>query len=359
LLADEPSGELDAANAAVIRDLITSVSRELGSSAVIASHDPAMASAAARVVVVRDGRVVEERRDGITSAVLGHGGWLPVPPGLLDEAGISGTARISRAGDGSLRVRPATGHNARTEVAAAGAEAFAAVAAGWRPIRTASVEASMLTCSRGRGRGRRLVLDGFGHIFAPGVLTVVTGRSGSGKTTLLQLLAGLDVPDGGEVLLDGEPLSARTAEGRAALRRARIAYLPQEPTPAGFLSATENIVLALQLRGVAREPALTHAAAVLEQTRMSERADQPAFRLSAGEAQRLGLARALACSTGLLILDEPTSRLDRLAAETVAQGLSATARDQGQTIICATHDPELIALAGAVVELGRLTTSCR
>jgi ABC-type multidrug transport system ATPase subunit len=127
--------------------------------------------------------------------------------------------------------------------------------------------------------------------------------------------------------------------------------MPQEPAPAAFLSPTENIVLALQLRGVARSAALDRASAVLAQAGLSERAHQPAERLSAGEAQRLGLARALACSNGLLVLDEPTSRLDRLAAATVAQRLADAARLGGHTIICATHDPDVIALAGEVVSL--------
>ena len=347
LLADEPSGELDAANAATIRDLITSLSRELGSSAVIASHDPAMASAADRVVVVRDGRVVEERSGGTTSVVLGQGGWLPIPPELLEQAGIARTARVEQAPDGALRIEPAAGARRPSP----SSDASAAAPGPVHPVRAAHVEARTLSCARGRGRGRRPVLDGFTHAFAPAALTVVTGRSGSGKTTLLRLLAGLDVPDGGEVVIDGESLAGRDAERRAQLRRERIGYLPQEPAPVGFLSPTENIVLALQLRGVAREPAAARASAVLAQTRLSERADQPALRLSAGESQRLGLARALACSSGLLILDEPTSRLDRLAAQAVARRLSGTARTEGHTIICATHDPELVAVADDVVAL--------
>ena len=345
LLADEPSGELDAASAAMIRDLITSLSREFGSSAVIASHDEAMAAAADRVLVVRDGRVVEERRDGASTAVLGRGGWLPLPPDLVAQAQIGTTARV-RAVDRGLIVEPAGERTAG--VVTAGDAPATSPAEG----RGAAVEARSLSRSRGRGRARRLVLDGFVHAFAAGAMTVVTGRSGSGKTTLLRLLAGLERPDAGDVLIDGRSLDGSGAEELAALRRTRVAFMPQEPAPAAFLSPTENIVLALQLRGLARPAALERACAALAHAGLSERARQPAERLSAGEAQRLGLARALACSSGLLVLDEPTSRLDRLAAAAVAERLAAAAID-GHTVICATHDPSVIELAAHVVELPR------
>src|SRR5205085_12431108 len=95
----------------------------------------------------------------------------------------------------------------------------------------------------------RHVLTDVSRSLVPGRLTVVVGPSGSGKTTLLRLLAGLDVPDGGEIELDGEDVSAWDAERRASLRRRRIGYLPQEPSPIAFLSAEENVALALRLRG--------------------------------------------------------------------------------------------------------------
>src|SRR5207302_3079290 len=104
---------------------------------------------------------------------------------------------------------------------------------------------------RGRGRGARArsVLDGLTLSLAAGRLTVVTGPSGVGKTTLVRLLGGLDRPDSGELLFDGLSLAGYNAEARAALRRERIGYLPQEPSPVPFLSAEENVVLALRLRG--------------------------------------------------------------------------------------------------------------
>ena len=197
------------------------------------------------------------------------------------------------------------------------------------------------------------VLDGLSLGFASGRMTVVSGRSGSGKTTLLALIGGLDRADAGELRIDDVALRRCDAEQLAALRRERIGYLPQEPTPVGFLSAEENVVLALRLRGWDQAEAAERAAVVLSRVGLADRARQRVSRLSAGEAQRVALARALASARGLLVVDEPTSRLDESNAVRVADLLSEAAAADGQTVICATHDPELIKRADDVLRLER------
>jgi ABC-type lipoprotein export system ATPase subunit len=184
-----------------------------------------------------------------------------------------------------------------------------------------------------------------------GSLTVIRGPSGSGKTTLLRLLAGLAAADEGTVTVDGVDLRGLDAEGLAALRRRRIGYLPQDPVAVGFLSATENIVLALRWRGWSTAPAQARAGQLLEAVGLRERSRQRVARLSAGEAQRVALARALAAAPGLVIVDEPTSRLDREHAGAVADLLAATASREHQTIVCASHDPEVEARADHQIDL--------
>ena len=203
----------------------------------------------------------------------------------------------------------------------------------------------------GHGLTRRDVLGGLTHDFAPGRMTAITGRSGAGKTTLLKLLAGLDRPSSGQVILDGHPLGDRNGEQLASLRRERIGYLSQEPAPIGFLSAQENAVLVLRIRGWDADAAAERAARALTRAGLAGRARQRVHRLSAGEAQRLALARALASARGLLIVDEPTSRQDESNARAVAALLAAAAHEEGQTVICATHDPAVIRQADQVVVL--------
>ena len=154
------------------------------------------------------------------------------------------------------------------------------------------------------------------------------------------------------MLLDSGSLASRDPEQLAAVRRERVGYLPQEPSPIGFLSSVENVALALRLRGWNAAEADRRAAAVLGWVGLSERAAQRVARLSAGEAQRVALARALASARGLLIVDEPTSRLDQATAATVAELLAAAASQDHQTVICATHDAELVRRAHDVLELG-------
>jgi putative ABC transport system ATP-binding protein len=183
-------------------------------------------------------------------------------------------------------------------------------------------------------------------------MTAITGRSGAGKTTLLKLVAGLDRPSSGQIMLDGQPLDDCDGEQLASLRRQRIGYLSQEPAPIEFLSAEENVVLTLRMRGWDADAAARRAAETLAKVGLADRARQRVHRLSAGEAQRLALARALAGARGLLIADEPTSRQDEANARAVAALLGAAAHEEGQTVICATHDPAVIRHADKAVALG-------
>jgi ABC-type lipoprotein export system ATPase subunit len=345
LLADEPTGELDQASAEAVRSLIAELAREEGMGVIIVSHDAATGRMADRAVRLRDGRVVEERRHGERALVVDLDGWLRIPSSLRREAGISTRARIQAAGNG-LVVTPATPGSETSRGPAA--ETSTATRNDWRP---AGVELHSVTRSYPHGAGRRRVIDSLSEAFAPGCLTVVTGRSGTGKTTLLRLLAGLDRPDSGELTVDAVALGDADPEQRARLRRRRIGFLPQQPSPVGFLSALENVVLVLRIRGWEPGAAAERARTTLAQVGLADRAGQRVHRLSAGEAQRVALARALASARGLLIVDEPTSRLDAANAATIGRLLSAAAREDGQTVICATHDPALIGQAERLITL--------
>jgi ABC-type lipoprotein export system ATPase subunit len=356
LLADEPTGELDAVHGRGVLDLIAELARAERTTVIVVSHDPAAAAAADRSVRMRDGRIVEEIGDapGGGGIVVGRSGWLSLPPALLREAGIGERAQVRVAGGGLLvsaagaAVAPAAGPAERSYGGGRAGSNHAHPRAAWTP---ATIELRDVVRTRGRGRAQRTVLHGLTHSLAAGRVTAVAGASGSGKTTLLRLVAGLDRPDGGAILVDAHDLAADDAESLAALRRQRIWYLAQEPAPVAFLSAEENIVLALRSRGWDEPDARAQAAFALARVGLAERARQRAGRLSAGEAQRLALARALASARGLLIVDEPTSRLDEANATMTAELLSAAAREDGQTVLCATHDERLLALADDVVDL--------
>ncbi len=357
LLADEPTGELDADSARTVRGMLASLVRAEDASAIVVSHDSAAARDADRVIHLRDGRVVEDRRakedghaDG-ASLLVGRGGWVRLPAELLLGSGVPSRVVAKRVA-GGLLVTPAS---SPAEYVPKRAEniptpAQSTISRAERRFPPALLEARDVNRRFGRGPSERIALNALSHKFATSQLTVVTGRSGSGKTTLLQLLCGLDRPDRGSVLIDEQPLG-EDRERLAAIRRARIGYLAQEPAPIPFLSPTENVVLGLALRGWKPAAAAQRASEALTEVGLAERERQRVSRLSAGERQRVALARALACADGLLVVDEPTSRLDEAMTESVAQLLVAAASDRGQTVVCASHDELVIARADAVLEL--------
>jgi ABC-type lipoprotein export system ATPase subunit len=337
LLADEPTGELDAANARIVYGAIAELARAERCTAVIVSHDPESTEIADRVVHIRDGRVSEETVRGAagSSIVVGRGGWLQLPQEYLDRAGIGSRAAASLEGDRIV----VTAAGVRAEPAVRQQEARAAE----RGETVAAVRDVAKT--HGTGTSAAHVFDGFDAQFESGRLTVVTGPSGSGKTTLLLLLAGLDLPDSGEIEICGKTLNGLDRAGRAELRRKRIALVAQQPGLIPFLSARENVDLTAELRGASAD------GDVLSAVGLTERSGQRVSRLSAGEQVRVAVARALAAAPKLLLVDEPTARLDQANARTLSVLLSTLARETGAAVVCATHDPVVIEHADSELSL--------
>jgi len=347
LLADEPTGELDADNAAAIYRLLGELVREHGCTAVVVSHDPASAAVADRVVTIRDGRVSEELtpgEGGDEAIVVGRGGWLRLPEELLARAGVRERA-AARLEDRNIVITSREPGQAGDETAVRAREAA-------EPSRATVAEVEGVRKAFGSGGRATVVFDGLDAEFEAGRLLAVTGRSGTGKTTLLHLLAALELPDDGVVRVLGIDLASRGREGRAAFRRDAIALVGQEPGLVPFLSARENVELALAVRGVARGEAQIRARTMLAAVGLEERADQRVERLSTGERGRVAVARALAARPALLLADEPTSRLDQANAVTTAALLARLAAESGAAVVCATHDPVVVDHADSVLPLG-------
>ena len=345
LLADEPTGELDAASAGLVYELIGELAREHGCTTVLVSHDVESTAIADRTVRVRDGRVSEEteRGDGET-LVVARGGWVRLPEELLVRARIGSRARAELGEKGIV-------------VSAAGDTAQPQSRDGDAPVPAASENGAVLAevaeVGKRYGEGSRetVVLDKLDARFRAGRLAAVTGPSGSGKTTLLHILAGLRDPSTGSVNVLGEPLADLGREERAALRRDPIAFIPQDPGLTPFLSARENVEVALALRDLSPEESRQRALDALSEVGLAERAEQRVGRLSAGERQRVAIARAVAAEARLLLADEPTARLDEANALAVGALFGRYAREQGAAVVCATHDPLVVAEADDVLAL--------
>ncbi len=181
------------------------------------------------------------------------------------------------------------------------------------------------------------ILDDVSLTAMPGRLVVIEGRSGSGKSTLCQLVAGLEPPDHGRVLLAGDPADGVRDWGR-------LAFLPQRLGLSEELTVAENVFLPCWMAGRPERPDL------LEGLDLVHLAGRLTGEASRGEQQRVAIARAAALSPGVLVLDEPTSHQDEGHADVVADQLLALAR-AGSAVLVATHDPRLVETADHVVHL--------
>lgn len=184
--------------------------------------------------------------------------------------------------------------------------------------------------------GIRVVLDALDAEFEGATFHAVTGPSGSGKTALLNVVAGLELPTAGSVRVDGRDVAALDRAGRAALRRDAVGYVAQQPGLLPFLSAVENVELALRVRGRDGAAAALEALAAVG---LADRAEQRVERLFGGERLRVAIARAVAARPPVLLADEPTSRLDQANALAVAELLGQLAREWSVAVIVASHDP--------------------
>jgi putative ABC transport system ATP-binding protein len=182
----------------------------------------------------------------------------------------------------------------------------------------------------------------------------IVGASGSGKSTLLGLLAGLDTPSGGQVLLDGVDIFALDEDGRARLRMERLGFVFQSFQLLTHLNALENVMLPLELRG--ESGAREKAAAMLERVGLGSRLKHYPKYLSGGEQQRVALARAFVTEPPLLFADEPTGSLDAATGEAVIQLMFELNRERGSTLVLVTHDTSIAARCGRTITIvaGRL-----
>lgn len=187
--------------------------------------------------------------------------------------------------------------------------------------------------------GELVILRDIDFAIAPGETVAVVGASGSGKSTLLSLLAGLDVPTEGEVLLDDAHLSKLDEDGRARVRGDKVGFVFQNFQLLPSLTALENVMLPLELRDGG--DAATPARAILQRVGLGERLTHYPRQLSGGEQQRVALARAFVTRPGLLFADEPTGNLDTATGAAIIELLFELNAQAGTTLVLVTHDEAL------------------
>ncbi len=184
--------------------------------------------------------------------------------------------------------------------------------------------------------GTLTILQDIDFSLKPRESAAIVGASGSGKSTLLSIMAGLDTPTTGAVLLDGQDLFALDEDARAALRAQKLGFVFQSFQLLSNLTALENVMLPLELQG--RRDARTQATALLQRVGLGERLRHYPRVLSGGEQQRVALARAFVVRPALLLADEPTGSLDFATGEKVMELMFELNREAGTTLVLVTHD---------------------
>jgi putative ABC transport system ATP-binding protein len=205
--------------------------------------------------------------------------------------------------------------------------------------------------------GELTILEGVGFSIAAGDSVAIVGASGSGKSTLLSLLAGLDTPSDGHVLLDGQPLSTLDEDGRARVRGEKVGFVFQNFQLLPSLTALENVMLPLELRG--DRDVESPARSILERVGLGPRLGHYPRQLSGGEQQRVALARAFVTRPSLLFADEPTGNLDTHTGQAIIELLFELNADAGTTLVLVTHDEHLASRCSRLLRLdgGQLVAS--
>jgi putative ABC transport system ATP-binding protein len=193
------------------------------------------------------------------------------------------------------------------------------------------------------------ILDGVSLDIPAKQMVAIVGPSGSGKSTLLGLIAGLDKPTSGSIILDGVDIAALSENEMARYRRKKIGYVFQSFHLIPTLTAMENVAVPLELNGDRR--ATARAEELLAAVGLQDRSGHYPVQLSGGEQQRVAVARAFACRPPVLLADEPTGNLDSATGSQVIDLLLGLNRDHGSTLVLVTHDAALASHAERIVSL--------
>ena len=368
LLGDELTGQVDSESAMRVLDALRAINQAYGTTIIIVTHDPLVASRVDRVVTIRDGRTsteIRRRRDQERGTVheqewviLDRVGRLQLPRAYVNTLEMRELVRLHLEPD-HVSVWPQdegrkTEDEGRGAIVGESTDRFAGLPVDQPstgvPVSTENLSRTFELAGEKVHALRKVNLE-----IPAGSLSVIKGPSGSGKTTLLQLIAGLDEPSEGSVRVGVRSLAEMSPQEKIDLCRQQIGFVFQTFGLLPFLSVEENVQVPLRLLSTSRQERQALVDEVLEVVGLTDRAKHRTYELSGGEQQRVAIARALVKHPTLILADEPTGQLDTLTGASIIALLKEIART-GITVVVASHDPNVHETADWVFELrdGRL-----
>ncbi len=399
LLGDELTGQVDSESAMQVFDALRAINQAYGTTAIVVTHDPLVASRVDRVVTIRDGRTsteIRRHRDQEEGSlheeewvILDPVGRLQLPRAYVNTLEMRERVRLhlepdhvsvwpqkgddQRAtGNGrSLPVthlQPAAGPSAgsgqalRLRSGQAGPPLDGLRAGPSASLRTSRVDVGVSVTLENLNRTYELAgekihaLQEVNLRIPAGSLSAIKGPSGSGKTTLLNLIAGLDEPSAGAVRFGERSLTEMSPQEKIDLCRGQIGFVFQTFGLLPFLSVEENVQVPLRLLYTSRQERQVLVDEVLDMVGLADRARHRTYELSGGEQQRVAIARALVKRPTLILADEPTGQLDSLTGASIITLLKEIVTQTGITVVIASHDPNVHEAAAWIFELkdGRL-----
>lgn len=201
------------------------------------------------------------------------------------------------------------------------------------------------------GDNRVRALNGVSFSINKGEFCAIVGTSGSGKSTLLNMLAGLEKPTKGEIVISGEHMETKSENQLVKFRREHIGFIFQSFNLMGTMNAVENVALPLTFQGVPKKERIKRAKKMVHLVGLDKYWDHRPNQMSGGQQQRVGVARALVVKPEIIFADEPTGNLDSNTSQEIMNLMQNVVRDQNQTLIMVTHDNHLASFADKIIRI--------
>jgi peptide/nickel transport system ATP-binding protein len=368
LLGDELTGQVDSQSAMQVLDAVQAINQAYGTTVIVVTHDPLVASRVDRVVTIRDGRTsteirrrrhqeddADERHPHLYEeewAILDPVGRLQLPHAYVNTLEMRELVKVHLEPDHiSVWPRKDDGRQAVDARQQAPAARLWAAAGEQRPRVGVSVAVENLSRTFDLAGEKVHALRDVTLEIPAGSLSVIKGPSGSGKTTLLHLIAGLDEPTAGDVRVGERALAGMLPQEKIDLVQGQIGFVFQSFGLLPFLSVEENVQVPLRLLYTSRQERRGLVEEVLGIVGLTDRAGHRTYELSGGEQQRVAIARALVKRPTLILADEPTGQLDSLTGASIIALLKEITIQAGVTVVIASHDPNVHEAADCIFEL--------